>query len=60
MKLAISVGVLFLIGGISNVMLLPSPLWFSVTDIALAYLPMAWLGAKLIVKSESVNQAALD
>jgi uncharacterized membrane protein YjjP (DUF1212 family) len=45
MKLAIAVGVLFLIGGIINVVLLPAPLWFSVLDLVAAYIPMAYLGA---------------
>ena len=38
------VGVLFLAGGITNVLMLPSPLWFTVLDLGLAYLPAAWLG----------------
>lgn len=45
--LALVVGVLFLFGGILNVVMLPSPLWFTLVDVLLAYLPMAWLGAKL-------------
>lgn len=45
--LALIVGVLFLIGGIMNVVMLPSPLWFTLTDLLLAYLPMAWLGSRL-------------
>lgn len=45
MKLAIAVGVLFLIGGTINVILLPAPLWFSVLDLIAAYIPMAYLGA---------------
>jgi hypothetical protein len=43
-------GFLFLIGGIMMVMILPSPLWFTLTDLLLAYLPMAWLGIKLAKK----------
>ncbi|HLV52118.1 MAG TPA: hypothetical protein VKY44_09205 [Flavobacterium sp.] len=38
------VGVLFLFGGISMAVQLPAPLWFDVTDLALAYLPMAYFG----------------
>ena len=38
------VGGLFLLGGIANVFMLPSPLWFTALDLALAYLPFAWLG----------------
>ncbi|MGH8854693.1 MAG: hypothetical protein ACREWI_10485 [Telluria sp.] len=45
--LAMSVGLLFLAGGCAAVAMLPSPLWFAVTDLVLAYLPMAWFGWKL-------------
>ena len=47
MILALLVGLVFLAGGIANVMMLPSPMWFNLTDTILAYLPMAYLGAKL-------------
>lgn len=56
MKLALGIGVLFLIGGIANVMMLPSPLWFSVIDLAVAYIPMAYVGGMLAVR----RTAALD
>ncbi len=46
MRAALIVGALFLIGGIINVISLSAPMWFNVTDIALAYLPMVWLGGK--------------
>ena len=42
--LAMIIGCLFLLGGILNVVMLPSPLWFSLVDLILAYLPMAYLG----------------
>ena len=45
--LAMSIGAVFLIGGILMVLSVPSPLWFSVFDLCFAYLPMAWLGYKL-------------
>ncbi len=45
--LALLVGLVFLAGGIANVMMLPSPMWFNLTDTILAYLPMAFLGVKL-------------
>ena len=44
MVLALAIGVLFLIGGIAVTFMLPAPLWFVVLDLALAYLPMAWIG----------------
>ena len=46
-KFALSIGVLFLMGGIANIFMLPSPSWFTVLDLAGAYIPMAWLGGKL-------------
>jgi len=50
MKFALGIGILFMAGGIANVIMLPSPLWFSILDIAGAYIPMAYLAAKLAVK----------
>jgi hypothetical protein len=37
-------GLVFLVGGIMAVQMIPAPVWFNVMDLALAYLPMAWLG----------------
>ncbi len=48
MKLALSIGGLFLIGGIINVINLPAPTWFEAVDLLGAYIPMAWIGGKLI------------
>ena len=50
MMLAIIVGVLFLIGGITNVLMLPSPLWFNILDLVAAYIPMGYIGGKLMIK----------
>ena len=47
-KFAITVGIFFLIGGISACFLLPSPIWFMVIDLTLAYIPMTILGFKLV------------
>lgn len=41
------VGIFFLSGGIFNVIMLPSPLWFTLCDLLVAYLPMAWLGWRM-------------
>ncbi len=49
-KLAIIIGLFFLAGGIYTVFMLPSPVWFSIVDLTLAYLPMAYLGGKLGMK----------
>ena len=47
MKFSLAIGVVFMAGGIANVFMLPSPLWFTTVDLVAAYLPMAWLGGKL-------------
>jgi len=47
MVIALVVSTLFLIGGISNVFLLPSPVWFSVLDLVVAYIPMGLLAKKI-------------
>ena len=52
LRLALIVGVLFMIGGIINVTMLPSPVWFSVLDIAGAYIPMAYLGWKFAARKK--------
>lgn len=44
---ALIIGGFFLIGGIMMSFELPGPTWFAVLDLGLAYLPMAWLGARL-------------
>ena len=48
MKFALVIGLFFLIGGITNILLLPSPAWFAMVDIGGAYIPMAWMGATLV------------
>ena len=50
MKFALSIGVFFLAGGIGNIIMLPSPLWFAIVDLVGAYLPMGFLAGKLVVK----------
>ena len=47
MKLALSIGLMFLAGGIANCFMLPAPLWYILLDLAVAYIPMAYLGGKL-------------
>jgi hypothetical protein len=53
MKFAIGVGCWYLLGGIINVLMLPSPIWFTCVDLGLAYLPMAYLSGKLATKQNS-------
>lgn len=51
MTFAMVIGGLFLIGGIGNVFMLPSPTWFTVTDLLGAYIPMAYIAGKLVVRN---------
>ena len=46
LQLALLIGALFFVGGLQMVMELPSPMWFNVLDLGVAYFPMAWLGYK--------------
>jgi hypothetical protein len=48
-KLMVSliVGCFFLAGGLSAAWMIPAPVWFEAVDILFAYIPMAWIGAKL-------------
>lgn len=47
-RFAFIIGVIFLAGGIYNSFVLPSPTWFIIIDLLLAYLPFAWIGGKLV------------
>jgi hypothetical protein len=42
--LAIIVGLVFLLGGIADMNMIPTPIWFTFIDLTLSYLPMALLG----------------
>jgi hypothetical protein len=46
-KIAYIIALVFLYGGISMVSQVPGPLWFSVLDLMVAYLPMAWIATKI-------------
>lgn len=47
LRLALVIGFFFLMGGIAAVTMINGPIWFVVLDLVVAYIPMAWLGAKL-------------
>ena len=57
-RMALAVGVIFLAGGITNVIMLPGPGWFAALDLLLAYLPMAWLGSRLSSRRTAARPAA--
>ena len=47
MKFAMGIGVCFLLGGITMVVLCGGPVWFIASDLLLAYIPMGFLGGIL-------------
>jgi len=49
---AMGVGFFFLAGGVANTIMLPSPGWFTATDLILAYLPVAYLAGKLVIRKK--------
>jgi hypothetical protein len=49
-RAAYIIGVLFLIGGITNIIMLPSPIWFTIVDLFGAYIPMSYLAYSIVVK----------
>lgn len=51
-----AVGALFFSGGVVNVWMLGGPLWFTVLDLGLAYLPMAWCGLRLATALRAARQ----
>ncbi|MBM9577030.1 hypothetical protein JWG45_07665 [Leptospira sp. 201903070] len=46
-KFAMAIGFFFLAGGIANILMLPSPIWFIAVDLVLAYLPMSYLAGRV-------------
>ena len=52
MKFSLGIGVLFLIGGVTVNYILPGPFWFAIVDIVLAYIPMAWIGGKIVARKK--------
>lgn len=51
MKFAIAMGIWTMVGGIMAASMIPSPTWFIVADLGLAYIPTAYLAGKLAGKA---------
>ena len=47
LPIALLIGVVFLFGGIAASVMIPAPAWFIAVDLLLAYIPMAWLAARI-------------
>ena len=50
LKFALVIGGFFLVGGIANILMLPSPAWFTIVDLIGAYIPTSYLAGILIIK----------
>jgi hypothetical protein len=44
---AYTIAGIFFLGGLYMVIILNAPMWFNLTDLILAYFPMAWLALRL-------------
>ncbi|MEQ9411411.1 MAG: hypothetical protein RIK87_27095 [Fuerstiella sp.] len=53
---AMGVSLFFLAGGIAAVSMIGGPVWFIVSDLVLAYLPMGWLAAILAGEGRLARQ----
>ena len=53
MTFALVVGALHLLGGIAAAFMIPAPTWFIALDLIVAYLPMAWIGGKLVSRGRA-------
>lgn len=51
-RFALSIGFFFLLGGITMVIMVSSPIWFIALDLIVAYIPMAWLAGKIVAKKK--------
>jgi len=47
LRSAYIIGAVFFLGGIWASTMIPAPTWFIVTDLVIAYIPMAWLATKI-------------
>ena len=48
LSFAFIIAIFFMAGGIYNAFMLPGPSWFNALDLIVAYIPMGWLGYKII------------
>ena len=50
MLASLTIGGVFLIGGISMANMIPQPTWFTILDLVFAYIPMGFLGGLIAKK----------
>lgn len=54
-RMAYVLGVFFLAAGISASFMIPAPSWFMALDLVAAYLPMAWLAARIGARMQAAR-----
>lgn len=54
--IALTTGVFFMIGGITNSLMISTPTWFLIIDLVAAYIPMSFLGYRLARKFKLVKK----
>ena len=54
-RMAYVLGVFFLAAGISASFMIPAPAWFMALDLLAAYLPMAWLAARIGARMQAAR-----
>ena len=47
LRYSLVLGGIFFVGGLTTIIGMPSPVWFSILDLTLAYWPMAWMGHRM-------------
>lgn len=53
MSLALLIGAIFMLGGITMVVIIGGPVWFIILDLLVAYFPMSFLGGKAAIAINS-------
>lgn len=56
-RIALGIGVFYLLGGITAAWMIGGPLWFNAADLILAYIPMGLLGYRLAGSPKNVSEA---
>ena len=56
-RMAYAIGVLFLCGGVAASFMIAAPAWFIALDLVAAYLPMAWLAARIGARMQAPTSA---
>lgn len=56
MRVAMLIALFFMAGGVYMVIKVQAPLWFEISDLTIAYIPVAWVAEKIIRKKTESPQ----